>query len=458
MIKKAPQPKRTPPSASDIRMQGAWRYLPKAMQPYISLARLDRPIGWWLLLLPGWWIIAGYSPNLETAFFLMAIFMIGAIIMRAAGCVINDLWDRNIDKQVARTKGRPLASGEITPFRAIAFLVFLTLLGLGLLVQLPLRTWIVGASAAPLIILYPLAKRVFGFPQLVLGLTFSWGIPVAASILWAGLPPFGLFLVYAGTVFWVIGYDTIYGYQDIKDDEVIGLKSTSIKFKHNAKLFIFLCYLFLIFSIYLVGYLSEFNNYFYIGVVMKKLVLSSAVLAAISVSGFCYGDDLNSNADVSSKKANGFNHANHCASHSCAGSERYHKVQTPSKDRKMPWEQISTTKLLSNYFIPAFKTEAGKITSPGQLKLHYSPGIPIRRNVKKAKNNEAYLLIKKKGFNKSNYYFLSKNGNLKEAAKNLYSTLRKIKKDNYKSIAVGKVPNKGLGKTINDRLLRASKY
>ena len=240
MTKKALQPKKTPStkktlgpkntsgSASDIRMQGGWHYLPRAMHPYISLARLDRPIGWWLLLLPGWWIIAGYSPNLETAFFLMALFMIGAIIMRAAGCVINDLWDRNIDKQVARTKGRPVASGEITPFRAVAFLVFLTVLGLGLLVQLPLRTWIVGASAAPLIILYPLAKRVFGFPQLVLGLTFSWGLPVAASILWAGLPPFGLFLVYAGTVFWVIGYDTIYAIQDMPDDRVTGVKSSAL--------------------------------------------------------------------------------------------------------------------------------------------------------------------------------------------------------------------------------------
>jgi 4-hydroxybenzoate polyprenyltransferase len=178
--------------------------------------------------LPGWWIIAGYSPNLETAFFLMALFMIGAIIMRAAGCVINDLWDRNIDKQVARTKDRPLASGEITPFRAVAFLVFLTVLGLGLLVQLSLRTWIVGASAAPLIILYPLAKRVFGFPQLVLGLTFSWGLPVAASILWAGMPPFGLFLVYAGTVFWVIGYDTIYAIQDMPDDRATGVKSSAL--------------------------------------------------------------------------------------------------------------------------------------------------------------------------------------------------------------------------------------
>lgn len=228
MTSKAPQPEEIQGAASDIRMQGGWRYLPRAMHPYITLARLDRPIGWWLLLLPGWWIIAGYSPNSETAFFLMALFMIGAIIMRAAGCVINDIWDRNIDKQVARTKGRPLASGEIGLFGALVFLVFLTLLGLGLLVQLPIRTWIVGAAAAPLIILYPLAKRVFGFPQLVLGLTFSWAIPVAASVLWAGMPPFGLFLVYAGTVFWVIGYDTIYAIQDMPDDRVTGVKSSAL--------------------------------------------------------------------------------------------------------------------------------------------------------------------------------------------------------------------------------------
>ena len=228
MTKHSKQPKKPAPSASDIRLDGFWQYLPASAYPYITLARLDRPIGWWLLLLPGWWVLAGYSPDIGTALFLMGIFLIGAIVMRAAGCVINDLWDRNIDKKIARTSTRPLASGQISLFSAFLFLALLVGIGLVLLLQFPPRSWLVGLSAGPLILLYPLAKRVFGFPQAILGLTFSWGVPVAASLLWAGWPPFGLMLIYIGTVFWVIGYDTIYAIQDMADDKITGVKSSAL--------------------------------------------------------------------------------------------------------------------------------------------------------------------------------------------------------------------------------------
>ena len=230
------------PSASDIRLEGWWQLWPQPLHPYITLARLDRPIGWWLLLLPGWWIIAGYSPNIQIAVFFMALFWVGAIVMRAAGCVVNDLWDRNIDKKIARTRTRPLASGQISIFGAVSFLALLILIGLGLLVQLPPQSWLVGLSAAPLILLYPLAKRFFGFPQAILGLTFSWGVFVAASILWSGWPPMGLFIIYAGTVFWVIGYDTIYAIQDMADDQITGVNSSALSLGRHLQAGVAACY------------------------------------------------------------------------------------------------------------------------------------------------------------------------------------------------------------------------
>lgn len=242
MTKQDPNAKDSTASPSDIRLEGVWQRWPRPLHPYITLARLDRPIGWWLLLLPGWWILSGYSPDIKVAAFFMALFLVGAIVMRAAGCVVNDLWDRNIDKKVARTRSRPLASGQISIFGALFFLAILILIGLGLLVQLPLHSWLVGLSAAPLILLYPLAKRVFGFPQLVLGLTFSWGIFVAASILWSGWPPVGVFVIYAGTVFWVIGYDTIYAIQDMADDQITGVKSSALSLGTYLQSGVAVCY------------------------------------------------------------------------------------------------------------------------------------------------------------------------------------------------------------------------
>ena len=160
---------------------GWWRILPVSLHAYIYLGRFDRPIGWWLLLLPGWWVIPIGAPSVVSMCWLMALFLAGAIITWAAGCIINDLWDRRLDQQVERTLQRPLASGAVSVGAAFIFLGILGTIGIGILWQLPDIAIYVGLAAAPLVIVYPLAKRVTWFPQFVLGLTFSWGVPLAGQ-------------------------------------------------------------------------------------------------------------------------------------------------------------------------------------------------------------------------------------------------------------------------------------
>jgi len=220
---------------SDMRQNGWWRHLPHRWHPYIYLGRFDRPIGWWLLLLPAWWIIPVGAASTNTMFLLMALFWIGALITRAAGCIVNDLWDRRLDQQVERTQQRPLASGAISVVAALGFLLLLGLIGLGVLWQLPQNAIYVGLAATPLVILYPLAKRVTWFPQFVLGLTFSWGVPLGWTAATGILPDNGVLLIYAGTVAWIFGYDTIYAVQDMVDDAAIGVKSSALAFAQNLK-------------------------------------------------------------------------------------------------------------------------------------------------------------------------------------------------------------------------------
>ncbi|MEC7485441.1 MAG: 4-hydroxybenzoate octaprenyltransferase [Pseudomonadota bacterium] len=213
---------------TDIDLSGWWRHLPSGCHPYILVARLDRPIGWWLLLLPGWWVIPVAAPGIGAGFFLMALFLAGAVAMRAAGCVVNDLWDRRLDSQVERTAGRPLAAGTIGSFEALLFLGLLCAIGLTVLVQLPFFAILTGIAALPLVILYPLAKRFTWWPQAVLGLTFSWGVPLGWAAASGSPPPAALALVYAGSVAWVFGYDTIYAIQDMADDREVGVKSSAL--------------------------------------------------------------------------------------------------------------------------------------------------------------------------------------------------------------------------------------
>jgi len=221
------------PSHTDIQLLGWWQSLPKGWHPYIYLARLDRPIGWWLLLLPAWWVIPVAVNDIGQMGLLMVLFMIGAITMRAAGCVINDMWDRDIDIKIERTQSRPLAAGTISMGMAFMFLVCLGCIGLAVLVQLPPMAIFIGIGSLPLVALYPLAKRVTWFPQFVLGLTFAWGVPLGVAAATNHAPALAFWIIYAGSVAWVFGYDTIYAVQDMVDDRLSGVKSSALGLGEN---------------------------------------------------------------------------------------------------------------------------------------------------------------------------------------------------------------------------------
>lgn len=224
---------------TDIKSDG-WigRWLPPPARPYALLARLDRPVGTWLLLLPGWWGImlaagrmSGMNARDEKT---LILFGIGAIVMRAAGCVINDLWDRDFDRQVERTMARPLAAGTVTPKQALIFLAILLLIGLWVLMQMSLVTILLGVLSLPLIVVYPLAKRFTWWPQLVLGLIFNFGALMGWGAV-TGAIALPALLLYAAGIFWTLGYDTIYAHQDIADDMKIGVRSTAIKFGADSR-------------------------------------------------------------------------------------------------------------------------------------------------------------------------------------------------------------------------------
>lgn len=217
------------------------RHIPAKLRPYVILARLDRPIGWWLLLIPGLWAITMAAGGvLAMSWYdakVLFLFALGAPIMRAAGCIINDLWDRKLDKQVERTAGRPLASGEISVKSAIGFLCLLLLLGLIILLQMPLVTILLGILAIPLIISYPLMKRITWWPQAFLGITFNFG----ALMGWAAITDIielPALILYASGIFWTLAYDTIYAHQDKEDDMRIGIKSSALKLGADSQKYV----------------------------------------------------------------------------------------------------------------------------------------------------------------------------------------------------------------------------
>jgi len=216
------------PGHTDIRRDG-WidRLAPPAWQPYLRLARLDRPIGTWLLLFPCWWSIALASPG-PPDLRLMALFGIGAVVMRGAGCVVNDILDRDFDARVERTRHRPIPSGQVTVRQALAFLALLLALGLAVLVQLEPVAILLGVLSLVLVVAYPLMKRVTWWPQAFLGLTFNWGALMGWAAATGALawPPA---ILYAAGIVWTLGYDTIYAHQDKEDDVRIGVKSTALR-------------------------------------------------------------------------------------------------------------------------------------------------------------------------------------------------------------------------------------
>jgi len=237
---------------------------------FIDLTRLKKPIGFMLLFWPCVWgltLAYDFNENLNNYYLYLILFFLGSVLMRSAGCIVNDILDKEFDAKVSRTKNRPIASGKVSIKLGIFYSLLLCLLALLVLLNFNLFTIILALASMPLAFTYPLMKRFTYWPQLFLGITFNYGIILGWTAI-KGQIDIIPFILYFGAIFWTLGYDTIYGYQDIKDDEVIGLKSTSIKFKHNSKLFIFLCYLFLIFSICLVGYYGELNNYFYIFMIL----------------------------------------------------------------------------------------------------------------------------------------------------------------------------------------------
>ncbi len=222
-----PTPSTPTPSGTDIAAHG-WvdRYVPARLRPFCILARLDRPIGTWLLLWPCWWGLALASPGLGQGLWLMVLFAVGALVMRGAGCTINDIADRDFDAQVARTATRPRASGALKPVQAWLFLAALLAAGLAVLIQLNHTAIILGIAALPLVALYPFMKRITWWPQAWLGLTFNWGALVGWAAVAGAIGPPAVALYVAG-IAWTLGYDTIYAHQDKEDDALIGVKSSA---------------------------------------------------------------------------------------------------------------------------------------------------------------------------------------------------------------------------------------
>jgi 4-hydroxybenzoate polyprenyltransferase len=224
-----------------------YRALPRRAWPYAQLARWDRPIGWWLLLWPCWWsaalaAAAGAGPGAAPASVLpspwhLALFLVGAIAMRGAGCTYNDIVDRDIDDQVERTRSRPLPSGRVTTRQATVFLVVQALVGLAVLLQFNAFTVFLGLGSLAVVAVYPFMKRITDWPQLVLGLAFSWGALMGWAAEFGGLSMAALHL-YAGSILWVIGYDTIYAHQDKEDDALVGVRSTARLFGARTRIWL----------------------------------------------------------------------------------------------------------------------------------------------------------------------------------------------------------------------------
>jgi len=213
---------------------------PEWLRPYARLARWDRPIGWWLLLLPCWWSVAlaANAANTHVNLWHLVLFFIGAIAMRGAGCTFNDLVDRNIDAQVARTRSRPLPSGQVTIKQAIVFLVLQALAGFLVLLQFNQFAIYLGLASLPIIAIYPFMKRITNWPQIVLGFAFSWGALMGFAARYGELNQLAPYCLYVAAIMWTIGYDTIYAHQDQEDDALIGVRSTARTFGDNSQLII----------------------------------------------------------------------------------------------------------------------------------------------------------------------------------------------------------------------------
>ena len=258
---------------------------------FLDLIRIRKPIGIMLLFWPCLWgltLAYDFSDNKLKYIIYATYFFLGSIIMRSAGCIVNDILDRKYDILVDRTKNRPIASGKISISLGLMYVSILCLTAFLILIQFNLTTILLGLASMPFAFSYPLMKRYTYWPQLFLGFTFNYGLIMA----WYSIKPefnYIPIIFYCGAIFWTLAYDTIYGFQDIKDDEIIGVKSTSIKFKTNPKLFIFVCYLIFILFQIITGVLMEFEYYYFIGIIVIAfhLFISQTFKLDISNTNMC---------------------------------------------------------------------------------------------------------------------------------------------------------------------------
>lgn len=248
---------------------GNWvdRRAPASSRPYLRLARADRPIGTWLLLWPCWWSLALAGVASGAAYpnpWFMILFGIGALAMRAAGCTWNDIVDRDYDSKVARTRLRPIASGQVSVRSALIFMGALCIAGLVVLLQFNMFAILLGMSSLLIVASYPFMKRFTYWPQVVLGLAFSWGALMGWAVVFGSLSLAPL-LLYAGAVAWTVGYDTIYAHQDKEDDALLGLKSTALKFGENTKSWLIVFYGLALAGIAGAGYVADAGAVFTVG-------------------------------------------------------------------------------------------------------------------------------------------------------------------------------------------------
>ena len=247
----------------------------KQLNLFLELTRLKRPIGYMLLFWPCLWGLAiAYDFSMNIQFFIKyaLLFFLGAILMRSAGCIVNDIFDKNFDSKVKRTKNRPIASGDISVKLGLFYVLILCGIAFVVLIQFNFFTIILALASMPLAFTYPLMKRFTYWPQLFLGVTFNYGLILGWTSIKSEISIVPI-LFYIGAIFWTLGYDTIYGFQDINDDEIIGVKSTSIKFKKNPKLFIFACYLIFAITLIFIGYKMNFSNIYFLGSIIIILHL-----------------------------------------------------------------------------------------------------------------------------------------------------------------------------------------
>jgi len=261
--------------------------LPRRAVPFVLLARLDRPVGAWLLFLPGLWSILMAGAGAGPAARLLALFFLGAFLMRGAGCVVNDMWDRDMDRRVSRTAGRPLASGAVSMRQALAFLAALCTPSLGILLQLHPLAQLMGVGSLLLVASYPLAKRLTWWPQLMLGFTFGWGAPMGYAAA-AGRLDGAAAALYLAAIVWILGYDTIYAHQDREDDALIGVRSTARLWGDSSRPFLAACYGATVALLALAGALAGLSWAYFIALALPAALLARQVFSLdIHDAGLC---------------------------------------------------------------------------------------------------------------------------------------------------------------------------